>query len=280
MLVAVCIPSHCGRETKVAEDVVPFLLPLDEPELPSSSIKLPDPSRSTHSQPTLFRILLDTWYASYHSLLTLVKAPNPTLTVILVFLVYSLAFNIQVLLPQYTSLVLDWPFATVNGVLALKALVSSFLLFALPSFRIFFLEPTMSTAQIDLLISQGSLLASVVGMVGLGFSKSTGTFITSLCIFTASVGFGDSLCSYGTYSLPKGESLGNYYVRLGLIQTIAGLVGAPLLSGIFSLVLKSEVLPIGLPFWLCAAVFGLGVLGTGALKRWHEIGVRGGASMD
>ena len=54
MLVAVCIPSHCGRETKVAEDVVPFLLPLDEPELPSSSIKLPDPSRSTHSQVNTF----------------------------------------------------------------------------------------------------------------------------------------------------------------------------------------------------------------------------------
>ena len=110
-------------------------------------------------------------------------------------------------------------------------------------------------------------------MVGLGFSASAGLFIASLCIFTSGTGLADSLCAYGTISLPPGEKIADFYLRIGLVQTIAGLVAAPLWSGIFSLVLKSGILPFGLPFWLCAGVFGSGLVGAGALKRWHESGV-------
>ena len=180
--------------------------------------------------------------------------------------------NIQVLLPQYTSLVLDWPFATVNAALALKSLISALILFSLPTFRVLVLEPRMSIPSIDLLVTQASLFAYMVGMLGLGFSASAGLFILSLCIFTSGTGLEDSLCAYGTISLPPGEKITDYYLRIGLVQTIAGLVAAPLWSATFSLVLKSGMLPYGLPFWLCAGVLGSGLVGASALKRWHQSG--------
>ena len=113
--------------------------------------------RLTACQHSFIRILLQSWQASNRSVLTLFSVPNPTFTVLIVFLINRLAVRIEVLLPQYTSLVLHWPLATVNRALALKALVSSLMLFALPTLRKWFFEPRMSTLQVDLLITQVSL---------------------------------------------------------------------------------------------------------------------------
>ena len=156
-----------------------------------------------------------------------------------------------------------------NAALALKSLVSALVLLVLPTIRNLFLEPRMSTPHIDLLIIQVSLTASLIGTAGLGFSTSVAIFTVSLCIFTSGVGLVDSLYAYGTLSLPPGEKITELYLRLGLVQTISGLFGAPFWSLILSLVLKSRVLPLGLPFWSCAGLFGAALVGAGALKRWH-----------
>lgn len=189
---------------------------------------------------------------------------------IILFLINGLATNIQVIIPQYTSLVLSWPFARVDAVLALKSLVSALVLFCLPLFRKAYLAPHLSAPKIDLLITQASLAANLIGMVGLGFSgmfASAGLFIASLCIYTSGIGLGDSLTSYGTFNLAPGQTVAEFYVHLGLINLIAGLTAAPLWSGLFSVILRSQILPFGLPFWICAGLFGAGLGGVGALRR-------------
>ena len=173
----------------------------------------------------------------------------------------------EVLLPQYTSLLLSWPLAVVNRAMALKALISALILFMLPTLRRIYLQPRMTTPQIDLFITQSSLIANTLGVIGLGISAPAGFFILSLCVYTSGIGLSDSLTAYGTCTLPAGESVSELYVRIGLINTIAALVGAPLWWGVFSLVLRSVVLRLGLPFWMCAGVFGAGVGGVVALKR-------------
>ncbi len=192
--------------------------------------------------------------------------PSPTFIVLIVFLINGLAIRIDVLLPQYTSLVLHWPLATVNRALALKALVSALMLFALPTARKWYLEPCMSTLQIDLFITQVSLLTNTIGVIGLGFSAPAAFFVLALCVYTSGTGLADSLTAYGTFTLPPGEKVSEFYMRTGLINTIAAMIGAPVWSGVFSLVLKSGFLPLGLPFWMCAALFGAGIGGAMALK--------------
>lgn len=216
----------------------------------------------------LTSIILHSWRSSYQSFVTLFGVPNPTFTVLIVFLLNGLAVGINVLLPQYTSLTLQWPLATVNRAIALQALVSALVLLALPTLRRCFLEPRMAVKRIDLFITQSSLFANAIGVIGLGFSAPATFFILSLCVYTSGSGLADSLTAYGTFSLPEGHKVDDFYVRTGLISTVASLVGAPLWSGLFSLVIQSELLPLGLPFWICAGLYIGGIAGVKALSSW------------
>ena len=206
--------------------------------------------------------------------------PNPTFTVLIVFLINGLAVRLDILLPQYISLVLHWPLATVNRVLALKALVSALMLFALPTLRNCYLEPRMSTLQVDLLITQISLITNTIGVIGLGFSAPAVFFILALCVYTSGTGLADSLTSYGTFTLPPGEEISEFYMRTGLITNIAAMIGAPLWSAVFSLVIRSGSLPLGLPFWMCAILFGAGVGGAMALRKRLRIDMQKGSGYE
>ena len=290
---AAAIPSQCGRDAQATEDSQPILLASEESGSQTTSPERPGllhranttkvwkkslspsfyRSKLTLHQRPLIRILLHSWQASYQSTLTLFLLPNPTFTVILVFLINGLAIRIEILLPQYISLLLHWPLATVNRTLALKSLVSSILLFALPTLRKIYLEPRMTTPQIDLFITQAALLANMIGMIGIGFSAPATFFVLALCVYTAGNGLYDSLTAYGTLTLPPGEKASEFYVRIGLINTLAALIGAPVWSLIFSYVLKSGFLPLGLPFWLCAGLLGLGIVATRALRTWMASGL-------
>ena len=125
----------------------------------------------------------------------------------------------------------------------------------------------MSTAEVDLFITQMSLFANAIGMVCLGFSASAGFFILALCVYTSGMGLADSLTSYGTSTLPAEDEIGNFYVRQGLINILAAMAGAPIWSGLFSFILKRGMLPLGTPFWACTLLFGAGIAGVAALKR-------------
>ena len=285
-IIAMPIPSSCGRDLGLAADAVPILSQVEGDRPPPTPSKQPTASTDDQvmnrrelsislnmlitKQLPVHRVLLNSWHASYRALLTLFQVSNPTFTIIILFLINELGMGIQIIIPQYTSLVLSWPFAKVDAALALKSLVSALVLFCLPVFRKTYLEPHLSTSEIDLLITQISLAVHVVGMVGLGFSgvfASTGLFVASLCIYTSGIGLSDSLASYGAFSLGPGQTVADFYVRVGLITLIAALAAAPLWSGAFSIILRSKFLPFGLAFWVCAGLFGAGLAGVGALRK-------------
>lgn len=123
------------------------------------------------------------------------------------------------------------------------------------------------TTAIDLFITQASLIVNTVDIVGLGFSAGAPFFIITVCVYTFGTGLTDSLTAYGTHTLPAGETVAEFYVRTGLISTVAALVGAPFWSTAFAFVLHSGWIPMGSIFWLCAGLFAAGFAGVVALKR-------------
>ncbi len=129
----------------------------------------------------------------------------------------------------------------------------------------------MSVQQIDLFITQMSLIANTLGVIGLGISAPAWFFVLFLCVYTSGMGLADSLTSYGTFTLPPGETVAEFYVRKGLVTTVASLVAGPLWSALFSLVLSNGTLPLGLPFWLSAGLFGAGFAGVMVLKRTERV---------
>ncbi|KAL8771940.1 MAG: hypothetical protein Q9194_004743 [Teloschistes cf. exilis] len=226
---------------------------------------------SRRTQHSLARILSRSWRSSCTSLLTLFATPNPAFTVILVLLINGIAAGIGVILPQYTSLLLGWPFAVVNRALALKALISAASLFTLPTVRRLFLGPWFAESggsiAIDLFITQISIIANTIGIVGLGFSAGVPFFILALCVYTSGTGLADSLIAYGTHTLPEGELVADFYVRTGLVGALAALIGGPMWSTALSFVLRSGRIPLGTPFWVCAGLFGLACAGVATLRR-------------
>jgi len=135
-------------------------------------------------QHSLSQLFLQSWRTSYNSLLTLFSVPNPIYTVLLIYLLNGLAVRNEVILPHYTSLALGWPLASVNRVLTLKALISAASLFALPAVRKLFREPRYvnkgGATAIDLFITQASLMANTLDVVGLGFSANGPFFIITI----------------------------------------------------------------------------------------------------
>lgn len=157
--------------------------------------------------------------------------------------------------------------------MALKSMTSATILFLLPTFRRKYLEPRMNTYQTDLFITQTSLILNTIGMIGMGLPlRSVAIFVPALAIYTSGIGLADSLAAYGTATLPQGEKIADFYTRTGLIATITGLIGGPLWSTVFSFIVQQTNdnggggwMPLGFVFWLCAALFGLGILGVARL---------------
>lgn len=233
------------------------------------SIKSPDlhlQDDQANKRDEIPRIILDSWRSSLNSITTIFRVPHPTSTVIWTFLLYSFATRVEMLNPQYISLTLSWSLATVHSLLAGNALLSAIILFALPTIRTIYLAPRMSDQQVDLLIVRTSLLLNAMGMAGFGISLPSPLFIAALFLYTSGTGFYDSLTTFGITSLPVNQTPADFLVRCGLVQILAGLVAAPFWSTVFSLCLRSDLLPTGLPFWISAGLFGWTIVLSRSLR--------------
>ena len=227
------------------------------PNVDSSSMKAP-----------LASMILEAWRSSFRPLKALLHAPKPTSIVLFCFLMNGLAANVTVMLSQYISLTLHWSLAAVNSALGTMALVSAIWLACLPTLRQKFLEPRMSTPQVDLFITQASLIAKIVGYVAIGFALPAPLLVLALCIYTIGIGAYESLVAYGSVTLPKGQTASDFYVGIGLLQLLSGMVGSATWAGLFNLILKNDAVPMGLLFWIGAGVFGVAAQGIALLKKF------------
>lgn len=258
------LPHQLGLSSGVAESTdasaIDLLL---QDDLEPQQASLSRPTGQHQGGDSIAQILLDSWRSSFHSITTLFHVPHPTITVICIFLLYTFTVRVEVLNSQYLSLTFGWPLATVNLLLACNALLCAMILFALPAIRKFYLDPRMDNQQADLLVVKASLLLNAIGMVGFGISIPSALFIISLFVYTGGAGLWDSLTTFGLTSLAKDQRPSDFLVRCGLVQTISGLIAAPFWSIVFSVCLTSHALPMGLPYWMSAALFG----GTLILSR-------------
>ena len=97
-----------------------------------------------------------------------------------------------------------------NRISSLKVFVLAMVLFALPIIRDTWLEPRFQnkgSTVTDLLIIHLSVATNIIGIFGLLILAGATPFITSLYVYTSSVGLPDSLSAYGMHTLPPGERL-------------------------------------------------------------------------
>lgn len=107
-------------------------------------------------------------------------------------------------------------------------------------------------------------------MAGFGFTGLPAPFfVGNLLVYTCGIGVTDSLTAFGTMTLPPvGMGKDEFFVRIALVQTVAGLIASPLWSVVFAVGVKNGVLPMGLPFWVSAGLFGVALAGARVLGRY------------
>ncbi|KAL8671124.1 MAG: hypothetical protein Q9168_004369 [Polycauliona sp. 1 TL-2023] len=215
----------------------------------------------------IHRILWDSWRFSLHSITTLFRVPRTTFAILWIFLLYSFTTRVGVLNNQYISLTLGWSLATVNSLQAANGLLSAVILFIIPVVRKSYLEPTMKHQQIDMMLVEVSLLLNAIGVAGFGISSLPPLLIIALATYASGIGVYDSLTTVGITSLTGDQTAGDFLVRSILVTTLGGLVAAPLWSTLFSLCLKSDTLPTGLPYWISAAMFGWTIILSRSLRE-------------
>ena len=107
-------------------------------------------------------------------------------------------------------------------------------------------------------------------MAGFGFTGLPApVFVGSLLVYTCGIGVTDSLTAFGAMTLPAGVGKDEFFVRIALVQTVAGLVASPLWSVVFAVGVRKGVLPMGLPFWVSAGLFGVALVGARVLGRYR-----------
>ena len=107
-------------------------------------------------------------------------------------------------------------------------------------------------------------------MSGLGFPLPAPLFVTTLCVYTTGIGLPDSLASFGKLTLAEGSEPAAYFLRVGLVDSLSGLIGAPLWSAGFSFCLRTGKVGLGVPFWISGVLFAVGVVEMRRLERWTD----------
>ena len=171
-------------------------------------------------------------------------------------------------LPQYTSKRLGWSFAKTSYLVSLRAFVNMILfLLVLPALTRYFSRVLhFQPARTDLWITRWSIVPLLAGSLLLGFAGNGAAISMSLALYTLGLGLPSAVQSFATaYVSPAQVSI--LYVALGMSNTLASLIAAPLLASSFSLGLKLGGAWIGLPFWVSALLYvAVGVCVWGVLR--------------
>ena len=212
--------------------------------------------REIYDRRKIIHLLLTSWRHSLTAIFTSYRLASPTFEVVLIFFLSNMCARVEVLNPQYISLRLSWPLESVNSLLALRSLASACSSALLPTLRKRYLEPSRSGQQCDVFIIRTCLFLSVLGILGVGSPLPIPLFVLALCLCANGNSFLDSLTTFGAVTLIPGETIPDYFLRTGLIQTFGGLLAAPIWASIFSFCVASPGVSIGTPYWLSALSFG------------------------
>lgn len=165
------------------------------------------------------------------------------------------AMGVRIIFQQWASMFFHWTLVETSYVLSFELLVNGLVLVFLPSISKKLLKPWLgSIRRAEIWVVKASLLMNIVGVLCMSFASTGAFFAVSLTLYSAGGGLYDALKSFATGYLQK-EQITRFYVGISMVESIGGLIGGPLWTGIFSLSLSVDFLAVGWSFWLCSLCF-------------------------
>lgn len=185
-----------------------------------------------------------------------------------IFFFNIIGLGVRIVLQQWASKFFHLTLAETSFVLSFELFVNGLVLIPLPYLSRRLLKPMLgSTRRADLWVAKASLLLNISGALLIAVAPTKAFFIVSLTIYSIGVGLYESLKSFATGFFQK-EEITRLYVGISLVDTVGGLIAAPLWSGIFSFALSTDFLGPGLPFLLCSLSFLCAFIAVILLERY------------
>lgn len=188
------------------------------------------------------------------------------LILLLTFFVYKISRGAASFFIQYVSTRYHWTLANANYLISMRSFLNIVVFTAVLPTAAWYLvhKKGFAPREKDLLLAKISVVALLIGTIGIGLSASISPLIVSIVIQTAGMGFAYLIRSIIT-TLVEARQVARLYVGITIIETLGGLVAAPLSAALFSwgLHLGGGSGPwLGLPHMATGIMFGLTAAGV------------------
>ena len=176
-------------------------------------------------------------------------------TTMLTYFLLSFANNIDNIFAQWSSLTFSWILADVNAVNSLGTLVSVIVLLSLPTLSSL-IKPQFGgcSSKVDFLMVKASVIAWGVGILFMALAPTRALLITAVVIGNFCAGIYDALRGFVTGLLGGKDEIEQFYIGIGIMETVGGMLGTVAWSAVFREVVGMRLLVLRLPYALCAVL--------------------------
>ena len=281
--------------------MIPTTLLFPEPEAPTKDIRTESPSTDSQScnspweqnsettpllshrgesqcQESKFKPIFHALTTNYTHSLDLFKSIfySSTLsrTTLFVYFLNMLGLGLRVIFAQWTSVTYFWILADVNAITSFEMIVSGVLLLSLPTISHHYLKPRLggSTSNADIFVTKASIIFSAVGICCMGFAPTRVTYILGVTIFTLGSAMDDSLRSFVTGLMENKEAVQQLYIGIGMVDTMGGMLGTAVWTGVFAKVLGMGYWLVRIPFITCSIILMVAFIFVCTLGRFNRPG--------
>jgi hypothetical protein len=201
-------------------------------------------------------------------------------TTMLTYFLLSFATAINGIFTQWSSLMFSWILADVNAVTSLGAFVSFIVLLSLPTISSA-IKPRFNncSSKVDFLVVNASVLAWGTGVLCMALAPTREMLVAAVVVGNFGAGTYDALRGYVTGLLGGKDEIEQFYLGIGIMETVGGMAGTVAWSADFEESVGSLPWVLRVPYGACAVlmagtlgcVFVLGRVGRRMAKRRVDI---------
>ena len=199
-------------------------------------------------------------------------------TTMLTYFLLSFANAIENIFAQWSSLTFSWILADVNAVNSLGNLVSFVVLLSLPTLSSI-ANPHFGgcSTKVDFFMVKASVIAWGVGVLLTALAPTRESLIAAVVIGNFGAGAYDAMRGFVTGLLGGKDEIEQFYVGIGIMETVGGMLGTVAWSAVFREVVGMRLWVLRLPYGLCTMLM-VGALGCVVVlgrfaRRLTKVGV-------
>ncbi|KAL9109235.1 MAG: hypothetical protein Q9227_006161 [Pyrenula ochraceoflavens] len=183
---------------------------------------------------------------------------QPVLILLLTFFVYKISRGAASFFIQYVSTRYSWTLANANYLVSMRSFLNIVVFTALLPWATWYLtnKKGLPSRAKDFLLAKLSVLALLLGTVGIGLSASIPPLVISIVMQTCGMGFAYLIRSIIT-TMVEPKQVARLYVGITILETLGGLAAAPLAAVLFRWGLELGGMWLGLPHMVTGVIFAI-----------------------